>query len=182
MLRIQTRSYWRGSGTRPMIDPLDHLPLVKSIARRLSHYLPPTLDREDLIQEGTLALMKCFAKHDPTQGSFSTYAYPSVRGAMLDVIRRQRGPDQLKTFSMNVPNRSGTIAGELVENKDETFIQFICRDEIMHKLRNLPSKDRQFLWEYHGEARTFTEIGQRMGVSRQRAQKHYKRIIRALRG
>ena len=67
-----------------MSEITDHIPLVKSIVGKLCRYLPATLDRDDLIQGGTVALVECFARYDPARGAFSTYAYPFIRGATLD--------------------------------------------------------------------------------------------------
>ena len=54
---------------------LDNLPLVKYIADKLSVYLPPSVDREDLIEAGIMGLIDAVDKYDPERNcKFSTYA------------------------------------------------------------------------------------------------------------
>ena len=48
----------------------------------------PSLDRDDLIGEGQIALIKAADRYDPERGSFRGYALRRIKGAMLDAIRR----------------------------------------------------------------------------------------------
>ncbi|MDL1969695.1 MAG: FliA/WhiG family RNA polymerase sigma factor [Candidatus Desulfofervidaceae bacterium] len=67
---------------------LTHLPLVRYIVERMSLYLPPTLDKEDLIEAGIIGLIDAVDKYDATQKcSFATYAKFRIRGAILDELR-----------------------------------------------------------------------------------------------
>lgn len=69
---------------------LDHVPLLKHIAGRMSLDLPRGLDREDLCGYGMLGLIAAADSFDKGRGlRFSTYAYPKIRGAILDELRRQ---------------------------------------------------------------------------------------------
>ncbi|MDH4273483.1 MAG: RNA polymerase sigma factor FliA [Gammaproteobacteria bacterium] len=66
-----------------------HGPLVKRIAYHLISRLPPSVQRDDLIQAGMIGLLEASRNYDATQGaSFETYAGIRIRGAMLDEIRR----------------------------------------------------------------------------------------------
>jgi RNA polymerase sigma factor for flagellar operon FliA len=68
---------------------LDHLPLVKSVARRLRATLPDQAEFNDLMQAGTLGLIDAAKKFDPDKGFlFKTYASHRIRGAMLDGLRQ----------------------------------------------------------------------------------------------
>jgi RNA polymerase sigma factor for flagellar operon FliA len=68
---------------------LDHMPLVKSIAKRLRATLPVQTDLSDLMQAGTLGLIDAANKYDPERGFlFKTYASHRIRGAMLDGLRQ----------------------------------------------------------------------------------------------
>ncbi len=57
-----------------------HARLVPGIARR---YRGRGLPFEDLIQEGSLGLMRALETHDPTVGAFSTYAHLAIRQRIL---------------------------------------------------------------------------------------------------
>ena len=67
---------------------LDHLMLVKYIAKRLANHLPACLDLEDLIEVGIIGLIDAIEKYDPTKNiKFKTYAEFRIRGAILDELR-----------------------------------------------------------------------------------------------
>jgi RNA polymerase sigma factor FliA len=67
---------------------LQHLPLVKHIVRRIADPLQGSVDQDDLISAGTLALVKAARAFDPSRdATFKTYAYIRVRGAVLDELR-----------------------------------------------------------------------------------------------
>ena len=67
---------------------LDHLPLVRHVLSRVAAHLPSHVDREDLLQAGTLGLIDAADRFDPGRNvRFHTYAMTRVRGAMLDLLR-----------------------------------------------------------------------------------------------
>jgi len=62
--------------------------LVKYVLGRLSLVLPPSLDYEDLVGHGTVALVEAVDKYEPERGyKFSTYAAHKIKGAILDALR-----------------------------------------------------------------------------------------------
>jgi len=67
---------------------LDHLPIVRFLARRIHERLPQHVDIEDLVSAGVVGLMDAFAKFDPTKKvQFRSYAQFRIRGAILDSLR-----------------------------------------------------------------------------------------------
>ncbi|MCA8998157.1 MAG: sigma-70 family RNA polymerase sigma factor [Planctomycetaceae bacterium] len=66
-----------------------HLSFVKKILGRMVVDLPPGVDRENLEGAGVLGLVESARRFDPQHGvPFSTFAYPRIRGAILDELRR----------------------------------------------------------------------------------------------
>lgn len=64
------------------------LPMVRKLAWHLSGSGGPTVDVEDLMQAGLVALTECAQKHDsPSEDGFAAYAKLRVRGAMVDLLR-----------------------------------------------------------------------------------------------
>ncbi len=67
---------------------LEHLPIVRFLARRIHERLPQHVDIEDLVSAGVLGLMDAFAKFDPAKKvQFRSYAQFRIRGAILDSLR-----------------------------------------------------------------------------------------------
>jgi RNA polymerase sigma factor FliA len=67
---------------------LEHLPIVRFLARRIHERLPQHVDIEDLVSAGVVGLMDAFTKFDPAKRvQFRSYAQFRIRGAILDSLR-----------------------------------------------------------------------------------------------
>ena len=67
---------------------LEHLPIVRFLARRIHERLPQHVEIEDLYSAGVVGLMDAFAKFDPAKKvQFRSYAQFRIRGAILDSLR-----------------------------------------------------------------------------------------------
>lgn len=67
---------------------LEHLPIVRFLARRIHERLPQHVEMEDLVSAGVLGLMDAFSKFDPQKKvQFRSYAQFRIRGAILDSLR-----------------------------------------------------------------------------------------------
>ncbi len=67
---------------------LEHLPIVRFLARRIHERLPQHVDIEDLVSAGVVGLMDAFVKFDPAKNvQFRSYAQFRIRGAILDSLR-----------------------------------------------------------------------------------------------
>ncbi|HLY39876.1 MAG TPA: FliA/WhiG family RNA polymerase sigma factor [Terracidiphilus sp.] len=67
---------------------LEHLPIVRYLARRIHERLPQHVDMEDLVSAGVVGLMDAFTKFDPEKKvQFRSYAQFRIRGAILDSLR-----------------------------------------------------------------------------------------------
>ncbi len=63
----------------------DHLPLVRRLCRRFSHTRQP---QEDLVQVGSIGLLKAIDKYDPDRGSdFLAFAIPVIVGEIKNYFR-----------------------------------------------------------------------------------------------
>lgn len=66
---------------------LDHVPLLRHIVGRMS--VPSGFDRDDLLGWGMVGLLSAADAWDESRGlKFSTFAFPRIRGAILDEMRR----------------------------------------------------------------------------------------------
>lgn len=68
---------------------LEHLDLVRHILSRIAVRLPASVDVENLEAAGMLGLVEAADRFDPQyETEFRTFAFPRVRGAILDELRR----------------------------------------------------------------------------------------------
>jgi len=66
---------------------LEHIPLLRHIVGRMN--IPSSLLREDLEGFGMIGLISAADSWEQERGlKFSTYAFPKIRGAILDELRR----------------------------------------------------------------------------------------------
>ena len=69
---------------------LDHIPLLHYIVGRMALEVPGSVERDDLLGFGMIGLVSAADAWDASRGlKFSTYAFPKIRGAILDEFRRQ---------------------------------------------------------------------------------------------
>ncbi len=113
---------------------LEHLPVVRYLARRIHERLPHHVDVEDLVSAGVVGLMDAFVKFDPAKRvQFRSYAQFRIRGAILDSLRtldwsprelRRKGravEEAMRTLTLRLgrPPGEAEIAAELGLGLDE---------------------------------------------------------------
>ena len=84
-------AYWKDPDNGKALSALieAQLPLVYSVLERVSITLPPHVAIEDLMQSASVGLYHAIMRFDPTLGHrFTSYAYPRIRGAILDELRQ----------------------------------------------------------------------------------------------
>ena len=91
MTLIKKKTSKQGSqqDERPIKMSEMYMPLVHSIASIVSSKgLPPSVDYNDLVADGTVGLMKAWENFDPKRGvKFETYASYRIRGEILDGLK-----------------------------------------------------------------------------------------------
>ncbi len=66
-----------------------HVGLVHHVARQLASRLSTEAELDELVSAGSVGLLQAAEAFEPARGlSFSTFAVPRIRGAMLDELRR----------------------------------------------------------------------------------------------
>jgi RNA polymerase sigma factor FliA len=113
---------------------LEHLPIVRFLARRIHERLPQHVDIEDLVSAGVVGLLDAFAKFDPDKKvQFRSYAQFRIRGAILDSLRtldwsprelRRKGRAveeaiRVLTARMGRPPNEAEVAGEMLLPLDD---------------------------------------------------------------
>jgi RNA polymerase sigma factor FliA len=113
---------------------LEHLPVVRFLARRIHERLPQHVDIEDLVSAGVVGLMDAFTKFDPDKKvQFRSYAQFRIRGAILDSLRtldwsprelRRKGRAveeaiRILTARLGRPPGEGEVAAEMALSLEE---------------------------------------------------------------
>ncbi len=92
-LQPPTPAYSKPAFRMPMTEEqertiVEHLPIVRYLARRIHERLPQQVDIEDLVSSGVMGLIDAFQKFDPEKKvQFRSYAQFRIRGAILDSLR-----------------------------------------------------------------------------------------------
>jgi len=133
--------------------------LVKSIALRLVPKVPDHIHFDDLVGEGYLGLVEAMRLFNPErQVLFTTYAYPRVRGAMIDYVHREcrgglhrtcRLPEYLPSSSRS-PEHEATVR-EKVEH-------------VLDRMNRLAWRRRKIVEGLAAEM-DFKEIAEDVGIS-----------------
>ncbi len=156
------------------VSVLANAPLVRSIAARLRRRVPQ-LDSEDLVSAGMIGLIEAVDRFDGARGvAFGTFAYPRIKGAILDEARRYAGAvsnDGEATVSLDDPVSDSDGALSLVEvTPDPAAPEPAPRAELVEVLEAfdaLPEREREML-TLDATGFTVTEIAtaHRCSVSR----------------
>jgi RNA polymerase sigma factor FliA len=94
---------------------MEHLPIVRFLARRIHERLPHHVDIEDLISAGVVGLLDAFQKFDPEKKvQFRSYAQFRIRGAILDSLRMlDWGPRDLRRKGRAVEEATQIVTARL---------------------------------------------------------------------
>ena len=101
-----TQTYHR-SGKQAYVEQLilDNLDYVRKILSTVTVGLPPHYDRENLEQAGVVGLVETAKSFDPAKGvAFRTYAFPRIRGAIVDEMRKNSPVPQKMLENIRIVN------------------------------------------------------------------------------
>ena len=103
---------------------LEHLPIVRFLARRIHERLPQHVDIEDLVSAGIVGLMDAFTKFDPQKKvQFRSYAQFRIRGAILDSLRTlDWGPRDLRRKGREAEEAIRALTGRLGRSPGEAEV------------------------------------------------------------
>lgn len=103
-----------------------YMPLVHSIASMVSGKgLPPNIEYDDLVSDGTVGLMKAWENFDPERGvKFETYASYRVRGEMLDGLKNYSPvPYRVQVMVRDLAKKGVNSIVRKGEEKDDELLE-----------------------------------------------------------
>jgi RNA polymerase sigma factor FliA len=124
---------------------VEHLPIVRFIARRIHDRLPPHMSIEDLYSAGVLGLLDAFRRFDPSKKVlFRTYAQFRIRGAILDSLRMlDWSPRELRRKGRAIEEAIQMLTGELsrspidIEIAQKLNISLATYQQLLGELKGL---------------------------------------------
>jgi RNA polymerase sigma factor FliA len=161
-----------------------HLGLTRALACQLIRAgVARQLELDELVSLGTVALLEAARRFDPTAGArFSTFAYPRLRGAMIDGIA-QLSPIKRSAYRTarrhQAAGKPGLQIGSLdamLEHGHEPAAEFVDPGETLDRVRQhravvaalgtLPERKRRFVEGHYVGGRGLKEIGDELGLSK----------------
>lgn len=103
---------------------MEHLPMVRYLARRIHERLPHHVELDDLVSAGMLGLLDAMRKFDPAKKvQFRSYAQFRIRGAILDSLRTlDWGPRDLRRKGRAVEESMRALTAKLGRAPQETEV------------------------------------------------------------
>jgi RNA polymerase sigma factor (sigma-70 family) len=155
-----------------------NLRLVVSIARR---HLRAGLSLMELVSDGTMTMMRAIDSFDVHRGhKFSTYATLALmkgyaRSVPQMLAKRAAGSDAGRAM-LDVADRRVTVAAD----------RFLAREEVTQLLRQLDARERDVLRGHFGlddaGPATYEQLGERLGLSKERVRQIERVALAKLRG
>ncbi len=153
-----------------------HLPLVGAIARAMARRLPPTVEMDELINDGVLGLIAALRRYDPVRRvGFSTYAGWRIRGAMLDGLRRRDPlPRTYRRLQRTYPGNwvqfvpieeALMVPGGEDEDPESAAVEADLRRRLWLQLAALPPRDRRVLVLRMVRAMPLREVAAALAIS-----------------
>jgi len=161
-----------------------YTPLVHKIVNKYA-WMSPRHSREDLVQEGLLGVVKAIETFDLERGTrFMTWVYPTVRGAVQGVARRD---NRLPKYSLSLEqsdwghNLEDTVQYEV---QDE-YKAGLVHDLIIAGCGSLESKRAQIVCDRYGllgkEPLRQGEVAKKYGMTKQAINSHIARFTKIVR-
>lgn len=178
----------------------DHIPLVKSIAKRFARRLPASVAHDDLFGAGALGLIDSVVRRRGSdENAFACYTRIRIRGAIFDELRahdwlprrsrKEEEPRSGEPMPIAVLHIEDLPAGDRKEPGEnaeatsplEALASKRIADLLRRELAELPERDRLVLHLHYFKGMRLREIGRFLGVSEARISQIHHRALRQMR-
>ena len=120
--------------------------------------------KEDLLQEGYIALLKCEKKYDKTKGSFYNYCKKPVKCAMIKFIEQESKNNFLHYQDLVNENEETTYA-DITKNKEDEIAKVEIKITINEIMDNFQDKQKKIIKEFLQFDKTQTQIAKDLNFS-----------------
>jgi RNA polymerase primary sigma factor len=162
---------------------------VVTLARQ---YKSDILNTNDLVNEGAIGLMKAAEKYDPERGKpFVTFAAPYIRRSIEAAISKVNTDTDVRSTDESLPRGSRnnyTLLNVLEDGSapqaDALLEENTLTEDLLRVVGVLNEREQRVVNLYYGngyERQTMAEIGEVMGLKRERVRQIRDRAVRRLR-
>ena len=167
----------------------DNMGYVITLARQ---YKSDVLSTDDLISEGSIGMMKAAEKFDAQRGKpFVTFAAPYIRRSIEAAISRLEISADVRSTDESLPvgSRNNYTLLNVLEDKnaekaDDIVEEDTLNDDLVACIDVLNDREREVVSRYYGLKgwrQTMAEIGEDMGLKRERVRQERDKAVRKLR-
>ena len=167
----------------------DNMGYVITLARQ---YKSDVLSTDDLISEGSIGMMKAAEKFDAQRGKpFVTFAAPYIRRSIEIAISRLEISADIRSTDESLPvgSRNNYTLLNVLEDKnaekaDAIVEEDTLNDDLVACIDVLNDREREVVSRYYGLKgwrQTMAEIGEDMGLKRERVRQERDKAVRKLR-
>lgn len=147
----------------------EHLPLVRSVVKEYTGY---GVSFDDLFQEGVLGLIEAQKRFDPgRETKFSTYATYWVKKKVLETLSNENKESH---SSLHEQETEAVTGPGTVEQKVKRMLPQIYRE------KSFPGIEKKILGLSLEQGKPLNEIGEILGMSRERVRQLKKRALRRI--
>lgn len=152
---------------------------IRKIAYKVLRRLPPSIELDDLIQEGFLAVMEAARTYDESKGaSFKSFSTIRAHGAMVDFVRREaaaHGWDRVRK-----QRHKALVEDEPSLDDNEALEELATRDAVrlgdLYSSRLTP-RDRFYVEMRFKHDMKLTAIGVMLGITESAASQGLARAL-----
>ncbi|HJF32922.1 MAG TPA: sigma-70 family RNA polymerase sigma factor [Sporosarcina psychrophila] len=161
---------WKAAQVLNFEDVLkQYEPMISASLRKLNIYR----DHDSFRQAARVALWHALNRFDETKGNFTPFAYRSIRGAMLDEIKKEN------KFEENVTQMEDEALVYIIET--EFDVHYGATNGLAEALDILPPAERELIHWLFIEGFTLSECAERIGITVAGIKKRRQRILAKLR-
>jgi RNA polymerase sigma factor FliA len=129
-----------------------HIGLVHHVARQMANRLSTAAELDELVSTGTVGLIQAAEAFDASRGlSFSTFAVPRIRGAILDELRRvDHVPRNVRRHHRDIGRAREALSMSLARNPTHAELS-----QVMQVPADMIRK-----WEFDAEGASLASLDQ----------------------
>lgn len=158
--------------SKPIFE--EHLPLLRKIVSEFVRDPQIIFEDTEEYADGCIGLISAINKYDPTRGKFSTIAYYCIRNEILSGLRKRKR-HQLKTQSFDGFDPKDK---KLFSSPEPTSQAIVWVEKLLSTCSD--ERNKTIVVEHYLKGKTFEEISQSLGISKQRVQQLAQKTLRQL--